>query len=86
MSDMTFTAHMLACDWPECDQTADPDSREEDWLHTEDGRDYCPEHWHIDDDMDEPVPGPDPTPPMTAKERERFMRVWRKYHDHHDAG
>ena len=56
------------------------------WLHTEDGRDYCPEHWHIDNDLDEPVPGPDSTPPMTAQERERFMRVWRKYHDHYDAG
>lgn len=86
MSDMAFTAHMLACDWHGCDQTADPDSREEDWLHTEDGRDYCPEHWHIDNDLDEPVPGPDSTPPMTAQERERFMRVWRKYHDHYDAG
>ena len=60
MSDMTFTAHMLACDWPECDQTTDPGSRDEDWLHTEDGHDYCPQHWHFDDDLDERVPGPDP--------------------------
>ena len=60
MSDMTFTAHMLVCDWPECDQTTDPDSRDDDWLHTEDAHDYCPEHWHIDDDLDERVPGPDP--------------------------
>lgn len=58
MSDMTFQAHMLACDWPECDQTADPDSREEDWLHTEDGRDYCPKHWHLDEECRQ-VPGPD---------------------------
>ena len=79
MSDMTFQAHMLACDWPECDQTADPDSREEDWLHTDDGRDYCPEHWHIDDQLDEPVPGPDPTPSMTAQRREEFIRVLSKY-------
>lgn len=86
MSDMTFTAHMLVCDWPECDQTADPDSCNEDWLHTEDGHDYCPEHWHVDDNLDEPVPGPDRTPPMTAQEQERFMRVWRKYHDRNIAG
>ena len=77
MSDMTFQAHTLVCDWPECDQTAhdgeysawesydsavmmfaDPDN-DGDWLH-KDGRDYCPKHWHIDDDLDERVPGPDP--------------------------
>lgn len=85
MSDMTFTAHMLACDWHGCDQTADPDSRDDDWLHTEDAHDYCPKHWHIDE-LDEPVPGPDPTPPMTVKQRERFIRDWRKYHDHNQAG
>ena len=79
MSDMTFQAHTLVCDWPDCDQNADPDRRDEDWLHTEDGRDYCPEHWHIDDQLDERIPGPDPTPPMTVQERERFIRVLRKY-------
>lgn len=79
MSDCLLTYHRLACDWPDCDQTADPDSCDEDWLHTEDGRDYCPEHWHIDDQLDKRTPGPDPTPPMTAQERERFIRVFRKY-------
>lgn len=79
MSDMNFQAHMLACDWPECDQTANPDSRNEDWLHTEDSHDYCPEHWHIDDSLDEPAPGPDPTPPMTAQRREEFIRALSKY-------
>lgn len=79
MSDMTFQAHTLVCDWPDCDQTADPDSFNEDWLHTGDGRDYCPEHWHIDDQLDERIPGPDPTPPMTAQQREEFIRVLSKY-------
>ncbi len=87
MSDMTFPAHTLACDWPGCDQTAhdgeysawesydsavmmfaDPDNDGE-WLHTEDGRDYCPKHWHIDDDLDERVPGPDPEDSKNLKEQ-----------------
>ena len=59
MSDMAFQARMLVCDWLECHQTTDPNSRDEDWLHTEDGRDYCPKHWHIDDDLDGRVPGPE---------------------------
>ena len=86
MSDMTFPAHTLACDWPGCDQTAhdgeysawesydsavtmfaDPDNDGE-WLH-QDGRDYCPKHWHIDDDLDERVPGPDPEDSKNLEER-----------------
>ena len=35
----------------------DPDNDGE-WLH-KDVHDYCPKHWHIDDDLDERVPGPD---------------------------
>lgn len=77
MSDMTFPAHTLACDWPGCEQTAsddmysawesydsavimfaDPDNDDE-WLHTDDGKDYCPKHWHWDDEHGR-VPGPEP--------------------------
>lgn len=36
---------------------ADPDNDGE-WLH-KDGRDYCPKHWHIDEECQQ-VPGPDP--------------------------
>ena len=86
MSDMTFPAHTLACDWPGCEQTAhdgeysawesydsavmmfaDPDNGGE-WLH-QDGCDYCPEHWHLDDDLDEPVPGPDPEDSKNLEEQ-----------------
>ena len=86
MSDMTFPAHTLACDWPGCDQTAhdgeysawesydsavmmfaDPDNDGE-WLH-KDGHDYCPKHWHIDDDLDERVPGPDPEDSKNLEEQ-----------------
>ncbi|MCX8672988.1 hypothetical protein J3T91_05605 [Bifidobacterium sp. B4001] len=76
MSDMAFPAHTLACDWPECEETAhqdgysswesydsavtvfaDPDNGGE-WLHT-DGKDYCPKHWHWDDEHGR-APGPEP--------------------------
>ena len=36
---------------------ADPDNDGE-WLHT-DGKDYCPKHWHLDDEYNRSV-GPDP--------------------------
>ena len=77
MSDMAFPAHTLACDWPDCEETAhqdgysswesydsavtvfaDPDNGGE-WLHTDDGKDYCPKHWHLDDEWNRAV-GPDP--------------------------
>lgn len=77
MSDMTFPAHTLACDWPGCGQTAsddmysalesydsavrmfaDPGNGGE-WLHADDGLDYCPKHWHLDDGWDR-GPGPEP--------------------------
>lgn len=86
MSDMTFPAHTLACDWPECDHTAhdgeysawesydsavmmfaDPDN-DSDWLH-QDGHDYCPKHWHTDDDLDERVPGPAPEDSKNLEEQ-----------------
>lgn len=86
MSDMTFTAHTLACDWPGCDQTAhdneysawesydsavmmfaDPDNGGE-WLH-KDGHDYCPKHWHLDDDLGERAPGPDPEDSKNLEEQ-----------------
>ena len=78
MSDMTFTARTRACDWPGCAQTTD-DSCDGDWLHTEDGHDYCLEHWHFDDYLDHMVPGPDPTPPMSAQEQERLIHKLMKY-------
>lgn len=86
MSDMTFPAHTLSCDWPGCDQTAHdgeysawesydsavimfatPDNDGE-WLH-KDGHDYCPKHWHFDDDLDERVPGPDPEDSKNLEEQ-----------------
>lgn len=77
MSDMTFPAHTLACDWPGCEQTASDDmysawesydsavimfagpGNDGEWLHTDDGKDYCPKHWHWDDEHGR-VPGPEP--------------------------
>lgn len=77
MSDRIIPMHTLACDWPECEETAqndiysgwesydsavtvfaDPDHGGE-WLHTDDGKDYCPKHWHLDDEYERSV-GPDP--------------------------
>lgn len=37
---------------------ADPGNDGE-WLHTEDGKDYCPKHWHLDDEWNRSV-GPNP--------------------------
>lgn len=77
MSHMAFPVHTLACDWPDCEETAHDDgcgARESydsavlmfadpgnggDWLHTGGGKDYCPKHWHLDEDWNQ-VPGPEP--------------------------
>ncbi|WP_445343505.1 hypothetical protein [Bifidobacterium sp. ESL0819] len=74
MSDMAFPAHTLACDWPGCDRIASygrygscesyavavavfVGTDDDVWLH-KDGRDYCPKHWHLDEEWQQ-VPGPD---------------------------
>ena len=50
------------------------------WLHTENGSDYCPKHWHLDEEWQQ-VPGPDTEPPVPVEEQERFQRIFKKYHD-----
>lgn len=52
MSEVIIQARMPVCDWPGCQRLGG--SLE--WLHTEDGQDYCPEHWHLKGN--DPTPGP----------------------------
>ena len=52
MSEMVVQARMLVCDLPGCQKLGG----NLEWLHTEDGQDYCPEHWHWEEN--DPTPGP----------------------------
>lgn len=45
---------------------ADPDNGGE-WLH-QDGHDYCPKHWHLDEECRR-IPGPDPEDSKNLEEQ-----------------
>lgn len=53
----------------------------EDWLHTDDGKDYCTKHWHWNDEHGR-VPGPEPElmPPWgkSTEEAARSMEAVRQ--------
>lgn len=55
MSEVVIQARMLVCDWPGCQRTVPGGSFE--WLHTEEGQDYCPKHWRWEGN--DPAPGPE---------------------------
>ena len=57
----TAADDMYSC-WESYDSAvmmfADP-ANDGEWLHTDDGKDFCSKHWHLDDEWNRVV-GPDP--------------------------
>lgn len=111
MSDEIVEMHGVTCDWPGCgrvaqDEDADvgvwPDYEDAldyvqewlDWAHI-DGRDYCPEHHHYDEETGEDVPGPETVCVYPACGRSKGDRDggwlhdstgdWCPYHWRHDG-